>query len=173
MVGPASGVSALARIDDPQSRLIAAGVLFRQGRADPGVIALAIDTASAQGWRRALLAWLQVQAQVETGAVLLTFENAGEAGAVFHVYDRLALAEPPRRYTVEAGKQLQGRWSPPGGSYDLWVLGPNGYHRAFAGDLTQQSALGVVLEHAGIAELIALGAHVDQHRERGHQDGDQ
>lgn len=60
MVGPASGVSALARIDDPQSRLIAAGVLFRQGRADPGVIALAIDTASAQGWRRPLLAWLRV-----------------------------------------------------------------------------------------------------------------
>ncbi len=79
---------------------------------------------------------LQVQAVHEGQVLHLQFENAGEAGAVFHVYDRLALAEPPRRYTVEAGKQLQGRWSPPGGSYDLWVLGPNGFHRHFTGSLS-------------------------------------
>ncbi len=45
---------------------------------------------------------------------------------------------------VEAGKTLNGVWNvaADGGAYDLWVLGPNGYHRAFTGDLTQQSALG-------------------------------
>lgn len=77
---------------------------------------------------------LQVQAQVNTGLVDLTFQNAGEAGAVFHVYDRLALDQIPRRYTVEAGKQLAGRWTATA-AYDLWVLGPNGFHRHVVGDV--------------------------------------
>ncbi len=53
--------AALAAIDDPLSRLVAAGVLFRTGRIAPAGIAEAVDTASAQGWRRPLLAWLGVQ----------------------------------------------------------------------------------------------------------------
>ena len=55
--------AALRSINDPLARLVAAGVLFRQGRASPAVISNAIDTASAQGWRRPLLAWLRVQLQ--------------------------------------------------------------------------------------------------------------
>lgn len=51
----------LARIDEPLARLIAAGVLMRSGRARPEIVAQAVDTASAQGWRRPLLAWLNVQ----------------------------------------------------------------------------------------------------------------
>lgn len=50
-----------ARIDDPLARLVAASTLLRAGRAGPDTVALAVDTASAQGWRAALLAWLQVQ----------------------------------------------------------------------------------------------------------------
>ncbi len=53
--------AALARIPDPLSRLVAAGVLLQRGNASPAVVALAADTAAAQGWRRPLLAWLQVQ----------------------------------------------------------------------------------------------------------------
>lgn len=49
-------------IEDPLSRLVAAAALFRTGRASPDVLVLASDTASAQGWRRPLLAWLGVQA---------------------------------------------------------------------------------------------------------------
>jgi len=49
-------------IDDPLSRLIAAAVLFQAGKASPATLALAADTASAQGWRRPLLAWLEVLA---------------------------------------------------------------------------------------------------------------
>ena len=49
---------------DPLARLVAAGALFRAGRASPALIALAVDTASAQGWRRPLLAWLNVQMDV-------------------------------------------------------------------------------------------------------------
>ncbi|HEY8706827.1 MAG TPA: hypothetical protein VIM34_02400, partial [Burkholderiaceae bacterium] len=39
----------------------AANVAALGAIADPQVIALAIDTASQQGWRRPLLAWLGVQ----------------------------------------------------------------------------------------------------------------
>ena len=67
----------------------------------------------------------------------LRLDNPGAAGAVLHVYDRLHLERGPRRYTVEAGKRLDGIWdtATDGGRYDLWVLGPNGFHRHFAGRL--------------------------------------
>lgn len=51
----------LNEIADPVSRLIAAGVLFRVGRLPPEGIVAAAETASANGWRRPLLAWLGVQ----------------------------------------------------------------------------------------------------------------
>ncbi|WP_240965004.1 hypothetical protein [Acidovorax sp. SRB_24] len=54
--------AALARIPDPLSRLVAAGVLLRSGQASPPVVAAALDAASRQGWRRPLLAWLALQA---------------------------------------------------------------------------------------------------------------
>jgi len=56
-----ASTAALAEIDDPRSRLIAAGALFRVGRLSPAGVSLAADTASAQGWRRPLLAWLNVE----------------------------------------------------------------------------------------------------------------
>jgi len=62
IAGNAGSPVSLQGIDDPLSRLIAAALLFRAGKASPQMMALATDTASAQGWRRPLLAWLQVQA---------------------------------------------------------------------------------------------------------------
>jgi hypothetical protein len=59
----ASDSGALQGIEDPLSLLVAAGVLLQTGKASPAVIAQAVDTASSQGWRRPLLAWLGVQAQ--------------------------------------------------------------------------------------------------------------
>lgn len=56
----ASG-AALKDVADPLARLVALGVRFETRRADPAAIDLAIETASAQGWRRPLLAWLGVQ----------------------------------------------------------------------------------------------------------------
>jgi len=49
-------------IEDPLSRLLAVALLYRAGKASPETMTLAADTASAQGWRRPLLAWLQVLA---------------------------------------------------------------------------------------------------------------
>jgi len=93
---------------------------------------------------RALPYRLHVTAQVGDAAVTLGFRNdsADDAGAVFHVYDKLHLDRIPRRYVVEAGKTLSGSWdlSEKHGRYDLWVLGPNGYHRAFCGSAQELSA---------------------------------
>ncbi len=88
LVGNAAPDAALAAITDPLSRLVAAGVLFRSGRATPGVIETAVETASARGWRRPLLAWLQVQQQ---GA-----RTAGDTSAVDALQRRIDLVAPPR-----------------------------------------------------------------------------
>ncbi len=58
----------LQGMDDPLSLLVAAGVLMETGRANPAIIAQAVDTASNQGWRGPLLAWLGVQKQRATQA---------------------------------------------------------------------------------------------------------
>ncbi len=47
--------------EDALSRLVFLGVQFNAGKATPETISSAIDLASAQGWRRPLLAWLEVQ----------------------------------------------------------------------------------------------------------------
>lgn len=82
-VAAVSTAGALQAIEDPLARLVAAGVVLRQGRADPAVITTAIETASAQGWRRPLLAWLGVQAR--------RAELAGDAQALARIQRRMAL----------------------------------------------------------------------------------
>jgi hypothetical protein len=84
------GVSpgSLAAIADPFARLVAAGVLFRQGAATPAGIALAVETASAQGWRRPLLAWLGVQAK--------RAEDAGDRTAAEAIRRRMRLVAGER-----------------------------------------------------------------------------
>ncbi|KAB0475742.1 phospholipase domain-containing protein, partial [Pseudomonas vancouverensis] len=88
---------------------------------------------------RALPYILHTSAKVDSSAktVKLMFSNTGTHAAVFHVYDKLNLDAIPRRYMVEAGKQLDDIWLSKDNQYDLWVLGPNGFHRSFGGDLTQ------------------------------------
>lgn len=92
---------------------------------------------------RALPYELHTSARVQPSAqiVQLIFANTGSAAAVFHVYDKLNLEAVPRRYMVEPGKQLDDAWLTVGssGEYDLWVLGPNGYHRAFTGQASLQT----------------------------------
>ena len=87
---------------------------------------------------RALPYALEVKDSVKDGALHLSLNNNGKAGAVFHVYDRLRLDLPPRRYTVEAGKSLADQW--PAGAHDLWVLGPNGFHRHYVGTASASDA---------------------------------
>nr|WP_235510707.1 hypothetical protein [Acidovorax sp. Root70] len=77
--------TSLAGITDPLSRLVAAGVLLQMGHASPAVIATATDTASAQGWRRPLMAWLLLQVQ--------RAEAAGDTAAASALRRRVAVVE--------------------------------------------------------------------------------
>jgi hypothetical protein len=83
-----AATSALGALDDSLARLVATGVLFQDGRADPAAIALAVDTASAQGWRRPLLAWLGVQ--------LALAEKAGDSAGAERLRRRIALVQDTR-----------------------------------------------------------------------------
>jgi phospholipase C len=59
------------------------------------------------------------------------------------VYDKLHLDRAPRRFTVEAGKQLSDAWrvvADDAGNYDLWVLGPNGFLREFQGNVAKAAS---------------------------------
>jgi phospholipase C len=64
--------------------------------------------------------------------VRLRFVAEG-AGAVFHVYDRNALTQAPHRFTLAAGTAVDHVWPTDTAiGHDLWILGPNGFHRHFA-----------------------------------------
>lgn len=86
--GADAAASALRGIDDPLSRLIAAGVLFASNRASPQTVQIAVDTASAQGWRRPLLAWLNVQ--------LMRAEQAGANAEAERLRRRIAVVQDAR-----------------------------------------------------------------------------
>jgi hypothetical protein len=74
--------------EEPLSQLVAAGVRFHAGRITPQDIARAVDVASAQGWRRPLLAWLGVQAK--------RAEAAGDAAEASRVRRRVDLILGPQ-----------------------------------------------------------------------------
>lgn len=125
----------------PDTRARAEQARALSGRKMPLALQTAPLPQQSPGIRpsRALPYELHTHAKVDTqhGMLTLTFANSGNAAAVFHVYDRRHLHRIPHRYTVEAGKQLQGQWfvgGVDGGFYDLWLLGPNGYHRHFCGN---------------------------------------
>jgi hypothetical protein len=84
-VAAESAAAALRGVDDALARLVAAGVLLQAGRAHPGVLAVAVDTASEQGWRRPLLAWLNAQIEMA--------EKAGDAQQAERLRRRLRVAE--------------------------------------------------------------------------------
>jgi hypothetical protein len=82
-----AAASAAAAINDPLSRMVAAGALLRANRATPELVTTAINTASAQGWRRAVLAWLNVQLQ--------RAEQAGDSAEADRLRRRIKLATNP------------------------------------------------------------------------------
>ncbi|MDP3226481.1 MAG: hypothetical protein Q8N13_00705 [Acidovorax sp.] len=84
-VAASGNVATLAGLEDPLSRLVAAGVLFQTGKVTPAVIAEAAEVASAQGWRRPLMAWLTLQVQ--------RADAAGDAQAGASLRRRLAVVE--------------------------------------------------------------------------------
>jgi hypothetical protein len=75
--------SVLNEIEDPLARLVAAGALLQNQRLTPAGLAIATDTASAQGWRRPLLAWLGVQ--------LKRAQDSGDIEAAMRLQRRIDL----------------------------------------------------------------------------------
>ena len=65
--GPEQTAAVIAGQSDPLAHLVAAGARFARGQASPQLVQLAVDTASRQGWRRPLLAWLGVQEKLAEG----------------------------------------------------------------------------------------------------------
>lgn len=85
------GVSALPGLEDPLTRLLGAAVLLRSGTVPPSeqeaLLALAVNTASEQGWRRPLLAWLGLQRD--------RLQAQGRNAEAARVTQRLQLLEAP------------------------------------------------------------------------------
>ena len=79
----AEAAARLQAQSEPLSRLLGAALLLQAGRAGPEVIALAVQTASSQGWRRPLLAWLGLQRQRAA--------QAGDADAAARLQRRIDL----------------------------------------------------------------------------------
>lgn len=63
---------------------------------------------------------------------LSLINHSAERAAVFHVYDVTRLDQVPARYTVGAGQEL-AHPIPAGVPADLFILGPNGFHRRLIG----------------------------------------
>jgi phospholipase C len=144
----------------PPTQALAARAARLPGRTTPDTptdLPVPMQPAGARP-SRALPYMLNVsEGRFRGEAIVLVFQNDGSAAAVFHVYDRLRLDRPPRRYTVGAGGSLNSAWE--AGRYDLWVLGPNGFHRHFVGDANRdeptfaaghgEGALGYILKTDG------------------------
>ena len=62
--------------------------MLRAGSASPELLQLGVDTASEQGWRRALMAWLLLQRKAS--------EQVGDSSAAAAIDRRLKLLESPK-----------------------------------------------------------------------------
>jgi len=69
--------------EDALSKLVSSAVRLNSSKITPAEIAAAIDLASAQGWRRPLLAWLGVQVK--------RAEAAGDRGAAERLRRRIEI----------------------------------------------------------------------------------
>ena len=78
---------AIESIADPLARLVATGTALQAGNASPALVQAAVDTASSQGWRRPLLAWLGVQLKLA--------EASGSRLEAERIQRRIALVVKP------------------------------------------------------------------------------
>ena len=84
--------------------------------------------------RRATPYKLDARLRSETGSCALLMANRStERAAVFHVYDLKRLDQVPARHTVGAGQELAHVLPAADNALDIFVLGPNGFHRRLTG----------------------------------------
>ena len=87
--GVARGGTSLAAPTDPLARLVAAAVLLQRGELTAASVVASVETASAQGWRRPLLAWLGVQWRAA--------QAAGDVEVAAQLRRRMDLVAAPAR----------------------------------------------------------------------------
>lgn len=68
----------------------------------------------------------------KNNVLTITMSNTGESGVVFLVYDLKTPLNAPKKYTIEAGKELEDSWQIDG-NYNYSLHGPNGFVRGFSG----------------------------------------
>lgn len=114
---------------------------------------------------RALPYELHVNAeQLTVDRMMLKMSNTGSQGMIIHVYNKLELDAVPRRYVIDSQETLEDEWLiDPDKGYDLWLLGPNGYHRAFAGtaSLDHYMEVSVCYDLTEPTLLLTLTNHSD------------
>jgi phospholipase C len=146
-----------AAMPDPRVDAARAAAVAKQ--VSPKAPAVLVLPWQEPGIRRArsLPYALAISETIAKDGIRLQLVAEGTAAAVFHVYDRTDLSQPPRRFTVEPGRALDGHWLfDGGGRYDLWVLGPNGFHRHFMGHRDDPASLSELIWSATAAEIAVL-----------------
>lgn len=93
----------------------------------------ALAPVQETGLRRRRATPYVLDARLVGGHALSLVNRSAERAAVFHIYDVNALDQPPARYTVGAGQALAHPLPAAGAATDLFVLGPNGFHRRLTG----------------------------------------
>lgn len=73
----------ISKMEDPLSKLIAAGLLVQNNIYDEGILKIAIDTASQNGWKKALLAYLE--------KLLLFYETKKETEKAANITQKIQL----------------------------------------------------------------------------------
>jgi len=93
---PETRATALARIEDPLSRLLNASLLVMRKEATPATLALATETASERGWRQPLLTYLKLQAELAAAR--------GEPAETARLAQRIRLIEASLGHETSRGK---------------------------------------------------------------------
>jgi hypothetical protein len=73
----------ISKMEDSLSKLIVAGLLIQKNTYDEGVLKIAIDTAAQNGWKKALLAYLE--------KLVLLYETKKEAEKASNITQRIQL----------------------------------------------------------------------------------
>lgn len=114
---------------------------------------------------RALPYELHVNAEQYSDRLSIKMSNTGEQGALLHIYDKLKLDAVPRRYALASQETMEDDWSvSTSAGYDVWLIGPNGYHRSFtgAGDEESKARVSVCYDLTQPALLLTLTNLMDE-----------
>lgn len=131
----------------PDIHAVAARAAALPGRTLPALPAGLEPPAQPPGVRPARPLPYRPSVDLEPGADVVALRMAVDgAAAVLHVYDQRRPDAIPRRYTVAPGRPLRGEWPLDAGAYDLWILGPNGFHRRYAGPAPDPAPVALELD---------------------------